>query len=253
VRTADLYLTLALLVVGAAAATAILRRDLLRPMATVGLIGAAWGPVSEYWFFQDYWRPPGVFGGAWLEDALFGAGVSALAFSVYPFVSRRLLDEGEFQRSRLALIPAFVLVYAIAMEVLQAKLGINSILVAMLVNLLTTAFIVIQRHDLFVPAVASAGLMAVVTVAGYVVGLDVIVDGRAVLRQIWLLHDQPLGVTVLGNVPLTEVLWYATWSAMLGVAYEYVSGARIVRSVSSVSHRTLSGPSASARPGPGAR
>jgi hypothetical protein len=227
VKVADLYLALALLVVATAAGVANFRRDLLRPMLAAAAFGAAWGPLSEYWFFQDYWRPPGVFGRPYLEDVLFGAGIAALAVGVYPFVRRQTLTGGELPLSRLVAVPAFVLTYALAMQIFQAHLGVNSILVAMSVNLATTAFIVVRRRDLLVVSLASTLLMGVVTVAGYAIGLDVIVDGRAVLRQIWLLHDGPLGVTILGNVPLTEVLWYATWSGMLGIAYEYLSGARI--------------------------
>jgi hypothetical protein len=227
VRVADLYLVLALLVLAGAAAVAGVRRDLLRPMLALAVIGAAWGPVSEHWFFRDYWRPPGVFGDPWLEDVLFGAGVAALAVGVYPFVTRRALDREEFSASRLAVLPGFVLLYFLAMLVLQAGLGVNSILVAMLVNLATAGFVVARRGDLLVPAATSAALMAFATAVGYAVGLDLLVDGRAVLRQIWLVDGSLLGVTILGNVPLTEVLWYATWSGMIGIVYPYVSGARL--------------------------
>jgi hypothetical protein len=226
VRFADLYLALAILVVIAAAVIGAMRRDLVRPMLVLGALGGLWGPVSEYWFFLDYWRPEGVFGRPWIEDILFGAGISALAAGLYPFVARRSFIGRDFARRRLAVIPLFVIGYVAAMAVLQGGLRLNSIVVATLVNVAVTTSIVIARRDLLVPAAVTALLVACGSAAGYALGLDLVVDGNAVLRRIWLLSGTPLGVTIFGNVPLTEITWYASWSAMTGVGYPYVAGAR---------------------------
>jgi hypothetical protein len=128
---------------------------------------------------------------------------------------------------RLAIIPGFVAAYVLAMLVLQGAFHMNSILVATLVNLAVAASMTVARRDLLAPAVVTALLVGLLAAAGYAIGLDVIVDGNSVLRRIWLVSGTALGVTVLGNVPLTEIVWYASWSAMTSIGYEYVAGARL--------------------------
>jgi hypothetical protein len=73
--------------------------------------------------------------------------------------------------------------------------------------------------------------MTLIALTGYSVGLDFLVDGKKVLREIWLLDGTSAGVTILGMVPLSEVLWYACWGFMLGIAFEFATGAGTSRSV----------------------
>jgi hypothetical protein len=89
------------------------------------------------------------------------------------------------------------------------------------------------RPDLFLAALGSGVLMALIALAGYGLGLDVLVDGRRLLREMWLLDGTSQGTTILGFVPLTEVLWYGCWGLFLGVSFEFASGAGLTR----VTHR----------------
>lgn len=57
------------------------RADLRRPMAVVSLVTAPLGPVSEYWYLQDYWRPPTLTAAAiHVEDILFAFVLGGVAF-----------------------------------------------------------------------------------------------------------------------------------------------------------------------------
>ena len=221
------YLALALTVVAAAVVVASLRRDLLPPMLYVAVFGGLWGPFTEYWFFKDYWRPTGVLGRPVLEDILFGAGLSAFSAGVYLATTRRKLSRGDIRMRRLVIVPGFVVVWVTAMWLLQSNIGINSIFVSMFVYVAVTGFIVTLRRDLIVPAVASAAMVGAFALAGYAIGLDLVIDGKSFLREIWLLYGQPQGITLLGNVPLTEVLWYASIASTMSVLYEYITGATI--------------------------
>lgn len=44
--------------------------------------------------------------------------------------------------------------------------------------------------------------------------------------QVWLLINTPLDVAILGNIPLTEVLWYFAAGCFLGCAPQYAAGQR---------------------------
>jgi len=222
-----LYLILALCLLAPAVVIYAVRRDLRRTLAVAGLFGAAWGPLSEKWYLEDYWHPQsvGTLGGvAWVEDILFGAGVAAVASSIFAFVTNRRLIVHAMPRHRGSAV-AFVVMYVAVMLGLRLHLKVNSIVVSCLVYLVCAFYIVARRRDLLSSAIGSALLMALVALIGYGVGLNWITDGKAVLQHIWLLNGRPLGVTILGHVPATEVAWYTCWGALLGPAYEYVEGA----------------------------
>ena len=40
----------------------------------------------------------------------------------------------------------------------------------------------------------------------------------------WLLANTKYGITIYGNIPLTEMIWYFTWGSFSGVAYNFASG-----------------------------
>jgi hypothetical protein len=222
------YLALAVAIFTVACGIYLVRPDLRRALLASAGFGAIWGPISEYWFMRDYWRPMGILGGSWLEDIVFGSGIAALSCGSYLLLARRrLLADASVARHPYVLL-AFPVAYALVSQLSQSWLHLNSIIAAMLVYLGFAAFMTGLRHDLAVPAVVSGLIMACVALAGYAVGLDLVLDGKTVLSSIWLLDGQSLGVTVLGNVPLTEVLWYGCWGCLMGIAYEYVTGARLV-------------------------
>lgn len=68
-------------------------KNLRRPMLIMSLITASFGPISELWYFADYWRPeialPLPFIGG-VEDLLFGfsiGGIGAFAYeSLLPLI-----------------------------------------------------------------------------------------------------------------------------------------------------------------------
>lgn len=226
--SAHLYLVLALVSFAGACVLGAFRADLRRPIVITSLAGAIWGPVSEHWFLQDYWRPDGVFGNPWLEDILFGSGLAGVAAGLYPSLRRWTIAVSLDPPRRIATVAVFPFVYVAVMLGLQGLIGLNSILASMLFYALAAAYMLWRRPDLRAASLATAGGLAIVALAGYAVGLDVIVNGHQVLSEIWLLAGKPLGVTILGNVPLLEVMWWAAWGLFFGVVYEFATAARFV-------------------------
>jgi hypothetical protein len=222
-----LYLCLALIIASSSAIIFFLRKDLRVSIAMTAAIGAAWGPLSEVWFYRDYWRPRGALTSRpWLEDVVYGAGVLSLAAVTYVFVCHRAWRGRGIQPSRTLLVAALPVLYVTAM-VSTRTLHVNSIIVACIVYVVGTLIMVGLRHDLLLPAIGSAAIMSSLAVVGYFVGLDLIVDGKEVLDRFWLLNGKPLGIKVLGQVPLTEVIWYGTWGAMGGCVVPFLLGAKV--------------------------
>jgi hypothetical protein len=222
--TRYLYLALGLILLIPAVGVAILRRDLRRAVITVALIGAAWGPISEIWFFRDYWHPASVLGSPLLEDMIYGAGIVAVASCIYKVVAQKTYVPLEPHRTHYPETGAVLVLYIGSMAIFSTGLGVNSILVAIGVYMVAAAYIIVRRHDLLIPSVSSAILMGLIAVFGYGIGLNYLVPEPTTLAHIWLLYKKPLGLTVLGYVPVTEVAWYAAWGALLGVLYEFATG-----------------------------
>jgi hypothetical protein len=223
-----LYLILGLIFVVPTIVVAIWRRDLRGGIISTLLFGALWGPISEFWFFRDYWHPASVLGSPILEDVIYGAGISATAWWIYKVVFRRTNVAATGQRSHYGTVGAIVVLYVFAMITLEMILGVNSILVAIGVYLVSASYIVIRRRDLIAASIYSAALMGLIALLGYVLGLNFLVPEPSTISHLWLLYHKPLGITILGYVPLTEVAWYTAWGSLLGIAYEFATGRRIV-------------------------
>lgn len=208
---------------------AICRRDLRRGIITVALAGAAWGPISEFWFFRDYWHPESAIGNPILEDIIYGAGISAAASCVYKFLARQTDVSPSKCKTHYRETGAMIILYIAAMIILEMALGINSILVAIGVYVTAASYIIVRRHDLFAASVCTAIVMGLIAVCGYGLGLNFLVHEPSTLSHIWLLYKKPLGMTFLGYVPVTEVVWYTTWGSLLGILYEFATGKCLMR------------------------
>lgn len=200
------------------------RPDLRQKMITMGVIVTLIGPPFEIWFIQDYWRPQYALGRPWaIEDVLFGllAGSGpAVAFQFFfgktigPRIQKR-------DNKRLVFLIGFFL---LAMILFNNLLGINSIFASILSYLILAAIIVSLRHDLFLNSIVTGLLAGSFAFAFYSLILPFFPN---ILAHAWLLFNQPLGVTILG-VPLTEVLWAASWGLLGGCFYEFWQGYTVV-------------------------
>ncbi len=222
-----LYLTLGLIFLVPTVAVAVWRRDLRRSIVSVALLGALWGPISEFWFFRDYWHPASVLGTPILEDVVYGAGIAATASWIYKLVFRRTYSTSGRYPTRYGSLCGIVATYIVAMLVLEVGLGVNSILVAIGVYIASTAYILIRRRDLAVVTMLTAIMMGIIALSGYGIGLNFLVPEPGTLSHLWFLYHRPLGITVFGYVPLTEVAWYTAWGGLLGILYEFATGLRL--------------------------
>ena len=216
------------------------RPDLRRPLVKVSLVGAAAGLVSELWYFRDYWRPPTVLDPTgrrgWVspEDALFGFAVAGVGFAANKVVFRRRLVEGAPRRYPQA--AGLALAGLAALLVGTNLLGVNSILVSSGAFVAAAVVMAAVRRDLLRPALEAGFLLLAVVLPVYLV----LFDGLAprYWDRYWLLHGTSLGATVLGEIPVTEILWYTAWGAFAGIAYEFTTGRTAVTGSRAAATRT---------------
>ncbi|RNL84680.1 hypothetical protein ED312_13405 [Sinomicrobium pectinilyticum] len=198
------------------------RPDLRRKILKTSIIGGLAGLAAEFWYFRDYWRPPSSVGLATVspEDFLFGFFITGLAVSVYDVVFRKSISNGEQRRKRHF---AFLFLTGIgALFLLSNWLGFYSIFVSSVAFIIFSIIMASIRKDLWIPLLGSGILTLLLIIPGYTVLFNLISPTYWDLYG--LLSGTPYGATVLGNIPLTELLWYFSWGCMAGIAYDFASG-----------------------------
>lgn len=205
-------------------------KHLRRPMLIMSLITATFGPISELWYFADYWKPEialplPVIGG--VEDLLFGFSIGGIGAFVYEslFVSGLCVcEEKKLKREWFLLF--FFAVVGISMLVLNNLLGLNSIFASSISMTIVAAIMLYKRPDLIPNALGSAVMVAGIMFAIYFLGQEVFSGGHAWMLRIWKLSNTPEGVILFKHIPWTEMLWGLSWGLVWGPMYEFLVGAR---------------------------
>ena len=199
-----------------------LRKSLRKKMLKVSIMGGLGGFVAEYWYFKDYWHPPTLMGQSIvsIEDFLFGFTIMGIAVSVYEFAFS--VTKEQVYKKRKKLFGRMFLVGVISLMLFNIVFGINSIIVSCAVFVAFTIFILILRPDLLLQAITSGVLTVLVVLPVYALLFNVV--NPSYWDSYWFLARTKLGVTVLGNIPVTELSWYFTLGSFVGAAHSFASG-----------------------------
>jgi hypothetical protein len=202
------------------------RKDLRKKILLSGFIGGFVGIISEFWYFTDYWRPPQIINGIpQLEDYLFGFLVTGISVSIYDLVFSRITDKEEKPHKKLTLLLFFI--GLVSLLVFNNFLNINSILVSSLTFNTLALVMIYFRRDLLKRAVGTGLLLVIVITPIYVLLFDWVAPEY--WAKYWLLAGNSFGITILGNVPLTELLWYFSWGFLGGIIYDFTGGYAAVK------------------------
>jgi hypothetical protein len=217
------YLILALVFLTPVIATYIRRPDLRKVILLLSLPGGIAGLIVEYWYFQDYWRPPSLRGVAKvsLEDFLFGIAATCLGAVIYKVVYNIRHAENPYP-TRFKLFILYIILGILCMVFFNGTLGINSIFVSSAVSLSASLAIVLLRKDLIIPSLKSGALLAVFAFLVYLLLFDWIAP--AYWDKYWLLNNSRYGIKIFGSIPVTELLWYFSWGTLAGTLYEFITG-----------------------------
>jgi hypothetical protein len=182
-----------------------LRPDLRKKMLVMSIFVAPFG-FTQFFYFQDYWRPEYYFGmlpgKTGIEDILFCFLVGGVATVIYEEVfglrwSKRHLKNHQYW---MLAAGAFGLV---GMFIGNIILKFNAMYVSVFLLLVVGAFMLLVRPDLFADALMSGILFSLLFLIFYISFFNIVFKG--IIQSWWLLKNIS-GVLILG-VPIEEVLW----------------------------------------------
>jgi uncharacterized protein YjeT (DUF2065 family) len=201
------------------------RRDLIKDAIPAFVFGAVGGPLMEVLYTRDYWHPPSILriGAVRIEDVLFGIAICGLTLVVYPFIFKKKLGPIHAGADRhirsfgtLGLMTGLTLLLFFVYH-------LDSVFATAISTGIAWVLICASgRRDLFLPGLISGGIFALLATFVYGVFLNAFVS-RSELNQIWLLHKSGLGITILGKVPLSELIWFFGVSSFLSTFELFVN------------------------------
>lgn len=206
---------------------------LRRPMLVMSLIAASFGPLSEIWYFADYWKPEialplPLIGG--VEDLLFGFSIGGIgAFAYEAIFIRKVCVCEERKQNREWFLLAFFVVLGISMIVFNNLLGINSIFVSSIAMIVVALFMLSLRRDLIIHALGSSALVTAIMFIIYFLGQELFPPSHFWVLRIWKLSGTSEGVILFKHIPWTEMLWGLSWGLVWGPMYEFLTGARTIQ------------------------
>jgi hypothetical protein len=197
------------------------RKDLRRRMWISGLFMI---PVTlmEYWCLQDYWNPPGYYLFSFIsyENILFFFVVTGINATTYDFIfaTKNIKEE----KRRVNYMYFYVVGFILSLFVFTDYFGFNSILVISTCSIIFSMSMILIRRDLLRPAATSGVVILLIFILIYSLLFNKIYPEY--WHHYWLLEDTNLGVTLLGNIPATELYWAFSWGCFSGIAYDFASG-----------------------------
>lgn len=204
-----------------------LKASVRKKMIKASIMGGLSGLIAEYWYFKDYWQPPTILGQSVIsvEDFLFGFTITGIAVSIYEVAFAKNYQATHKNRRRQ--FGYMFLCGVLCMMVFNVMLGINSIIVSCIAFLVFTAVMLCFRSDLLKQSLLSGILTLCIIVPVYTFLFDFLNPGYWAAH--WLLAKTQLGITVLGNIPVTELVWYFSWGCFAGTAHSFASGKAVIQ------------------------
>ncbi len=206
------YLSLAFVVVSLWFILFLVRKNERKVQLVASTFGAVLGPISEWFYFQDYWYPPSIL--EWqlgplrllLEDVLFGMAVFGVAAALVPhrhvsikFSLTSILQAG------LDWLVVGVLILVLFM------LGMNSIFAASLAMTLAGVALWACHREHGVAALRTGLSFACVMFAIYGIGAWLFPQQTSYFYSTyWMLHGTEAGSLWFG-VAATEIIFAAAF------------------------------------------
>lgn len=192
-------------------------------MIKVGMVGGLMGIVAEVWYFEDYWKPPTLFGVGiiGIEDFIIGFAMFGLGGYIHSSFTKQEVD---FDRQTPAKNKDFFFLWLIgcgSLTLFSYVLKIHSGYVTFLTFLALSIYIWIKRPDLIQLSLISGFAVMLITILIYYINFQIL------FPHFWDTYgmlDQPiLGEKIFG-IPLSEILWHSSWGMLCSMFRGYRNG-----------------------------
>lgn len=197
-----------------------LRPDLRSRMGRASIFGGIAGVLAEIWYFRDYWRPPTVFGVGipGPEDFIVGFAITGLSIAAYDvlFRTHNVVVHGTHPKW------PFMVTLLIGLVLLSDVLGYNSCLVSEALFAVFALAILWKRPDLWKVSVVSGLATLLAALPAYLILFGWLLPDW--WDTYWILENTFWRSLVIWHMPVSELLWYATWGCFAGIFQNYVHG-----------------------------
>lgn len=195
------------------------KKNVRREMVLMSFLIAPLGPISELFYFKDYWKPNYLLPlfGFGVEDLFFAFLIGGIAAVIYEELFVRKYKNTKPEKD----LHIFILVLAglLSMLVFNLILGFNSIYVSSVTFFIIGTVILFKRRDLIRNAVFSGLLVAFIMFLFYLIYIKIFPN---IITNWWQL-DKISGILIFG-VPLEEIIWGFAWGFIAGPFYEFWKG-----------------------------
>lgn len=185
-------------------------------------ITAIMGPLSEYLYTKDYWKPiltlnlhVANFSIA-LEDIIFGFAFGGLVSIVYEFIiGKKFKRKGKLNYFRILI---FIFPGLLCFVILNIILGLNSIFASMVGCIIGAIIVYALRPDLIWDIMLSGLFTGLGTLTFYLFYTRIFANYAS---QTWMLSDTKMGLLIFG-APWTEIVWAFVHGLFIGPFYEFL-------------------------------
>jgi hypothetical protein len=197
--------------------------DLRTNILTMSFLFGIFGPISEFWYLQDYWHPQTFTGThVGIEDFLFGFLLGGIASVLYLELFNKHISKQKNKDHHIRFLLSFVAIFIFLISFYI--FGVNSIYASIIVFLSLALLIYFFRPDLFVDSLMSGIFLGLTMFLSYILFLYFFPDA---IHKWWFLGNIS-GILILG-IPLEELLWAFSFGLVAGPTYEFVKGFRILK------------------------
>lgn len=192
-------------------------------MIKVGAVGGIMGVIAEVWYFNDYWRPPTLFGIGivGIEDYIIGFALFGVGGYIHSSFTRKEID---FDRQTKAKNKDFFFLWLIgctSLTLFSLILKVHSGYITLLTFISLSVYIWIQRPDLiYLSLVSGVSTLAITFIIYYI-------NFRLLFPHFWdaygMLNKPVLGSKIIG-IPISEILWHFSWAMLCSMFRGYRNG-----------------------------
>jgi len=204
------------------------RKDTKKEMLIISLIFGLAGPLAEYIYIQDWWKPLTItrtpIG---IEDFLFGFLIGGIAAVIYSLLFNKKIKTMEAKKIKehqrdinfLVLLVLLAAIFFLSFFVLK----LNSLISTVLAFLIPTIIIYIKRKDLIKNSLFSGLLTLIIAVFVYQI-LNLMTPGW--IDSFW--YFKFIGKIIILGLPLEEIIWFFLAGAFIGPLYEYWKEGKLI-------------------------